>query len=326
MIVVAEDGGTTGWFQDLYGGHEARYYSAGRPTAWVWDRDVEPFEEPVVASPSMLVSAGANTPSVATSQTRMPEVPDPQPQPPGSPWTLYWSDLRWCLRAMRAAPALVGISFAYWIVEDISAHLVPRALVGLVILVISLFWAGFVGTQRVWFLRLYRGTRLNGSRIMSFTALFIGRFIVLGLLVLLPLIVAVAVAIPFTLSHSPVHGTSRHLTELLLPMILIMLVLDVLLTFVVPALALSTSSVPQALRLGLRMIRITWPSCAWYVIAPGLTLTALAGLFPTSKVGWWAPVIVGAVSTFLGLWFKGATVAFYARAFPATPDTGSLFT
>ena len=266
-------------------------------------------------------------PPLAPPSGRLSPFPDPQPQPSGSPWSLYWNDLRWCLSALKAAPLLFVLSFGYWVVADVAPHVflpsVP-SLVVLLVLLVSVFWAGFVGVQRVWFLRLSRDQVLPKDMIFPVTASFMGRFILLGLLMSIPWAVVSAVAAPFILSHVTANGT-RHvpLVVFLLPTMITTLVLDVLLTFVTPALALSTSSVIQSLRLGIRMIGATWPSCAWYVIAPGLTLTALAGLLPNSWAGWWTPVVVGAVSTFLGLWFKGATVGFYVRAFPGLRPYGS---
>jgi hypothetical protein len=156
------------------------------------------------------------------------------------------------------------------------------------------------------------------------TTSFMGRFILLGLLISIPLAVVGIMAAILAVSFATENG-SHHVSRigLILPSIIATLLLDIALTFVVPALALSTTSIGEALSLGCKMIRVTWPSSKWYALAPGLTATLLAGLLPSSAAGPWLPILIGGVGTFLGLWFKGATVAFYARAFPSTPDDGS---
>ncbi len=97
--------------------------------------------------------------------------------------------------------------------------------------------------------------------------------------------------------------------------------MDFALTFVVPELALATTSVSTAWREGLRLIQQTWPRCGWYVLTPGLTLVALAqGLRPTAD----SPLLTvatTAVAATLALWFKSAIVAFYLRERPTLRES-----
>jgi hypothetical protein len=189
----------------------------------------------------------------------------------------------------------------------------PIIFLGLPLLLVE---AGFVGTQRVWFARIYRGDHLSGREIVPLTRSFIGRFVVLGLLM------SVA-ASPFVLLAHPPH--ERLQTGWAIVVAAVLLVLDIGLTFVVPALALTTRSVSDALRIGLRMIKHAWPSSAWYLLTPGLTLVLLSDAVRLSS---YSPnvalrIALVASTAVLAVWFKGAIVAFYLRQPPAPPRTST---
>jgi membrane-anchored glycerophosphoryl diester phosphodiesterase (GDPDase) len=106
-------------------------------------------------------------------------------------------------------------------------------------------------------------------------------------------------------------------------LIAVSFVLDVVLTFVVPALSLTTRSVTTSLRLGWRVMTRSWPTSLWYLFAPGITLLALTGALPHSVISTEASVVLGLFSTLLGLWFKGANVAFYIRSVPPPSVDGA---
>jgi hypothetical protein len=198
------------------------------------------------------------------------------------------------------------------IILNIAFYLAaPIIFVGLPILLIE---AGFVGTQRVWFARIYSGEHLSRAEIMPLTRSFVGRFVVLGLLT------SVAVS-PFLLLAHPPH--ERLQTGWAILVVSVVLVLDIGLTFVVPALALTTRSVRDALRIGLRMIKAAWPTSAWYLLTPGLTLVLLSNAIRLSSFRPNVPLQIALlVSTgVLAVWFKGAIVAFYLRQPPVGQRT-----
>lgn len=216
----------------------------------------------------------------------------------------FLGDLASSARVLRRAPALIVIT----LVLSLPVVRVSNRLLVLVI-PFELVLAGFLGTQRVWFARLYSGDRLRGRDIWPITRSFIVRFVVLGVIVS---VVSLGLTIALSLLHVP-------LRVLFAVAIGYGLVLDVALTFVVPALALTTSSIRRAWRIGLRMIRQTWPSCAWYVFTPGLTLVALSQALRPSTSGLATMVATALVTSALALWFKGAIVAFYLRRNPEAP-------
>ena len=124
---------------------------------------------------------------------------------------------------------------------------------------VTIVMAGFAGTQRVWLCRLYEGNAFSSREIWPLTRSFIGRFVLLGAEIF------IAVILPITVLSIVLYRAGAPVGVLIAANIIVGLVTDVLLTFVVPALALTTKSVHHAWRLGLAMIRHTWPTSAWYI-------------------------------------------------------------
>jgi hypothetical protein len=206
---------------------------------------------------------------------------------------------------LRRAPLLIAAT----VVLSLPVPMLGGAR-AIIALPFEIVLAGFFGTQRVWFARLYGGDSLNWRDLWPVTRSFIGRFVALGVAVAI-VSTPVYVALPLVLL-----GSGMSLRAAIAVFIGYGLLLDVALTFVVPALALTTASVRVAGRVGLRMIRQTWPRCAWYAFTPGLTLAVLAQTFrPASSPPATTLVTIAATST-VALWFKGAIVAFYLRQNP----------
>jgi hypothetical protein len=219
---------------------------------------------------------------------------------------LYFHNLRWSLRAWGQGPWFVVLTVVLQ-----GAIVALAGKVSILVLPLELFLVGFVGTERIFYLRVYRGNRLNWREVVPITWRFLGRFIVLGLIVVIPFtIVFFVVAIatrPAVHGHFVLSGWSR------VTLLAFSLLIDVLLTFVVPALAFSTRSAGEALRLGVQMLKHTWPASAWYAFAPGITVTVVALALPRSLIGYWATIGVAMVGGALGLAFKGAVVPFYLQ-------------
>lgn len=250
-------------------------------------------------------------------------IPDPIPQS-GRPGTTYWSDLKWSARTLAASPWLVVLSVALVAMLDVGYRDVrPVALTRFLTFVAEVFEVGFVGTQRVWFLRKERGGGVEPREVWSLSWRFFGRFLCLGLLFAVAFAI---VLVPTAIATFPPGGTT---TTTSVPggftasLVGTTFVLDVVLTFVVPALALSTRSVRSAFRIGWRITASLWPTNLWYLFAPGITLLALAGALPRSLVSNGVAIVLGLIGALLGLWFKGANAAFYIRAMPPASSYGA---
>ena len=254
-------------------------------------------------------------------------VPVPQPQS-GSPWVTYRSDLMWSARTLRSSPYFVLVSVGLVALFDLGARraIPPRALSGLLSFAIEVFSIGFVGAQRVWFLRKLQGVRFEPREAWTVPWQFFGRFLcldLLGAILVVPIVVPLAVA---TAHHRTNKTQSVHLSPWVTVGVVIgAFLVDVALTFVVPALAFNVRSVKAAIRLGWSITKSTWPTNVWYMFAPGITLVAVAAVLPSSVASSAPYVGIGALSALLNLWFKGAIVAFYVRSVPPASRDGSAF-
>ncbi len=224
-----------------------------------------------------------------------------------SGWSAFRGDLSASVAALGAAPLLLVLT----VVLSVAVSLKGAFLI--VALPLFLVEAGFVGTQRVWFARVYRGEQLRGGEVAPLTRSFVGRFVVLGLVVSL-------VVSPIVLVAGALNTRAHPLVVVVF--VLVAITLDVALTFVVPALALTTGSVRTAIRIGLRMIKEAWPQAAWYLLTPGLTLGLVGTALGVSSYRPNGPLHIAIVmsTAVLAVWFKGAIVAFYVRQ-PQAPQT-----
>lgn len=229
----------------------------------------------------------------------------PKQATPGT-WAEFRDDLRASLRAWRVAPLLPLISIVLFAPSNLPE---PWTALGVPFLLFALGW---FGTERIWYLRIYRNEPISGGELLRFTRAFFGRFFRLALL-------AAIVWSPFVFwafgaavgDPDRAEGGLSGPAEWVVPAVLTMVV-DFVLTFVTPALAFSTRQVGEALRLGVRMLRDHWPRTAWYALVPPLALVLLARVFdPSPTVA--GRLAISAATTLLYVWFKGATAAFYLR-------------
>jgi hypothetical protein len=254
-------------------------------------------------------------------------LPIPQAQS-GSPWGTYRSDLKWSARTLRSSPYFVLVSLGLVAIFDLSSRQVikPRGVAGLLAFAVEVFLIGFVGAQRVWFLRKLQGLRFVAAEVWTVPWRFFGRFLcldLLGALLVIPIMVPITIA---TAHHRTTTIRSVHLsTWATFGVVLGAFLVDVALTFVVPALALNVRSVKASLRLGWNITKSTWPTNAWYMLAPGVTVVAIAAVLPESVASSVVYLVTGLISALLNLWFKGAIVAFYVRSVSPASADGSAY-
>ncbi len=187
---------------------------------------------------------------------------------------------------------------------------------GLIFLAANVVMAGWVGTQRIWYLRAFRGGDIRPIELISLTGSFIPRFVILGVLITIPN----AAVLP--LLAWVVHNPRTLLTAWLVVPLVVSVTTDVLLTFVTPALAYSTRHVGEAFLAGLRLLRREWPHCAWYALVPPLALIIVTRLLPRSALSPAVSAIVRIAGFMVGLWLKGAIAAYYLRIH-VVGDSGS---
>jgi hypothetical protein len=233
---------------------------------------------------------------------------------PGSPRSggaVFVGDLVTSARMLRKAPLMLVIALLLSI--PFSALGVAGVLVALPVVILQ---AGFVGTERMWFARLIEGDTLDRAEIWPTTRQCMSRFIMLGLLV-------GTASVPVTAVLGAVFVHIAHSTgAFVAAAICFGVIVDVVLTFVVPALALTTASVGKAWELGTAMLRTTWPASVWYALTPGLTLVVIPQALRGGRSDHAILVVSSLVAAALALWFKGAIVAFYLRHEPPLPRAG----
>ncbi len=256
-------------------------------------------------------------------------------------WRVFTQDLAGALRVWRTAPLLPLSSIILMVVDravysvrapgPVGSGQVPERgplFGGGFVLLVSVIMSGWVGTERVWYLRAYRGKVIHLGELWRLTRAFIFRYMVLGLLVFGPTFVAFAVAIlwlvrPAWVGPQPLPSVSTLQTMAIL-MFLLTIPIDVFLTFVTPALAYTTPSVRKALGIGWRMLRNEWPESAGYALVPPLALLLGIQTLPESLLGRTGELVLSGGGVLLNLWFKGATAAFYFRRYDPG-DNGAAF-
>lgn len=227
-------------------------------------------------------------------------------------WAEFRGDLRASRGAWRAAPLLPVIS----VVLYLPGVLLPsRSLLFVPLLIFLLGWSG---TERIWYLRLYRERSLSLGEALRFNWAFIWRFaklwLVAGLMAIGLMATPILILILYWLVGDP-ENPERFFSS---PVLWIswastMFLIGFAFTFVTPALAFSTPRVGEALSLGFRMRREHWPRSAGYALVPPLVLVLTIPLNNLEWVSLGPQVLLTGVFALLNLWFKGATVAFYLR-------------
>ena len=236
---------------------------------------------------------------------------------PTRAWPLFWTDLRWSVRAWAS-----GLWFVMLVVALQAALVAVPPRLDLLDIPLLLGLVGFVGTERIFYLRAYRNSRLEAREVVPFSWRFIGRFLVLGIVAVVPF-VAIIATIEVVVQPAPYKADAFPIW-VRMSILTFGLILDLLLTFVTPALAFSTRSVNEALHIGWRMLKDTWPTSAWYAFTPGLTLGVIALVLPRSLIGLVGSIALAGVTGALGFAFKGAVVPFYVRHAPGIGKDGTV--
>jgi hypothetical protein len=176
------------------------------------------------------------------------------------------------------------------------------------------FYAGYVGTERVWYLRLWRKKPMQFGDIWRMSRSFIGSYLALGFLASLPLL---PVYIFFPTTSGGFDFESFIVTAIATA------AYDILLTFATPAIAYTTRDPVEALKISFRTIRHQWPRSGMYALVPPLAALLFLRFLPERTLPVGTVIGLTAVGVLLNLLFKGATAAFYLR-FNEVPDDGTL--
>lgn len=237
----------------------------------------------------------------------------------GGHWAMFLSDAKAALRVWQRFPALPAITLGISLMQGFT-HL-GWAAIG-VAFFFGILWVGWVGTERVIYLRGFRGLSITPGEAWRMTGKFWGRYFWTGIIVLLPYLV---VLIPISVVFGASLGDTEGMWGAAISIGLATLVLDVFLTFVTPALAFTTDEPTTAIKVGWRMLREGWPATAWYAVLPPMAFVAITYSQPLTTSSRWVWVLAACVAALLNLLAKGAVAAFYLREHPEVGNDGAAF-
>ncbi len=254
-----------------------------------------------------------------------PFPPDSSPSRVG-----FGADLASAARALISQPSVPLVSVAATLLLQALPNDrtgVARFVFASANFVLDLFLLGWCGAQRVFFQRHFQSTPVSIRHLLRLVAPFVGRFFVLEFLAVITLMALFSPLAHVLSIEVPDHPTWSNISvSLKLLMILFISAIiggDFALTFVTPALAYTTRSAWYAIRIGLAMIRQTWPRSALYVLCPPLALTLLNYVFPVG--GLVVQLTTTTVVTLVGLLAKGAIAAFYLRERGSHSEDGAAY-
>ena len=240
----------------------------------------------------------------------------------GGHWGTFRNDLGAALRVWKRFPALPLITVGLIGIQFLFTSTQPDFVAFLAAIFVGIYWLGWVGTERMWYLRGFRGLTITAGEAWGFTRRFVGRFLWLGVLVIIPYI---AVLLPLAIVFGDSVGSSPDSLGYLVALAIATLILDVVLTFVTPALVFSTESPTDALKIGWRMLRDGWPGTAWYAVLPPMAFLLLTSSQPPDAENRWMWAIASCVAGLLNLLAKGAVAALYLREHPEVGNDGAAF-
>lgn len=223
----------------------------------------------------------------------------------GGAWSLFVSDIGWAFCACSRAPRVPAL----WVLVTLLVS-IDVGPFGIILLPLLIFGAGLTGAVRLSFAGLREGQgSMPFAGVWSAVGVYLNRFICLGLAI--SLIMTPVFVVTFLIDDGG--------TFFIVSTTVAVAIIDVLATFVPPALALSTWRMTEGVRLGWRVLRHGWSQHRWHALLPPLAVQALAltGLRDQPRL---VQVPVMLASALVGIVLRGATVAAYLRAMPVSED------
>jgi hypothetical protein len=216
-------------------------------------------------------------------------------------------DVKASLAAWPRAPLLPIVAAALIAAYELTRTPHPSSLLTFLGLAVGIVSIGWIGTQLVWYRRIFEGQ--GGMSLKDLVQVTV-RFIVPYLL---PIIIASVPGAAVLLlvgieTHSLAFVSTPSGRAALLAFIALVQVVG---TFVVPAVAFSTRKVTKAIPSGLVMLLRNWPRDWAYALVPGLIDALVAGIY--WLVPLWARPVLEVVSTLVALVLSGAIARYYLR-------------
>jgi hypothetical protein len=219
-------------------------------------------------------------------------------------------DLKASVSAWGKAPFLPVLTVLLGVVPEPARRTLLGDWAQVITFGLGLLSIGWLGTQMIWYQRVFDGQSLHPRELIPVTVRFILRYFLLFALLLIPAATLAALLWFFVRFRADSFQSPAGRGSL----VVLIVVLQIAVTFIIPALAYSTSKVRKAIPIGLRMLGSGWPENWRYVMVPAAFMGAITGLswlMPSGLIGW---SIVGALGS---LAFLGAIARYYLRTQPA---------
>jgi hypothetical protein len=218
----------------------------------------------------------------------------------------FVDDVKQSVVAWRKAPLLPIVSVALIVGLDLSNP--PRSNFALLLAsaLLGIFSLGWIGTQLVWYQRVFEGKRLEQEEVIPLTWSFIARYLLLICLAVIP---PAAVLVPVAIAtHSlAILQTPPGRTGLAAYYLIALAIA----TFILPAQAYSSRRLSKGIPIGLQMLKHGWPGNWAYVFVPAVVGAAYEGLY--GSVPPIARGVLTVVDTLVALAFAGAIARYYLR-------------
>jgi len=224
----------------------------------------------------------------------------------------FVDDVRASFAAWRIAPGLPIVVVVLTVVSSLTATPGRNALILVAGLAVAILNLGWLGTQLVWYQRVFDRRRMDPRELVALTWKFVARYLAL---VCIPAALVGIALVPIAIRmHSFPDLKSAGGRAGLLALIAVLVILS---TFIFPALAYTTRRVTKAIPIGFAMLIDGWPRNALYLLVPSATAAALGAigwLFPST-----AQAALGILGALIYLAYAGAIARYYLRHIPSPP-------
>jgi hypothetical protein len=232
------------------------------------------------------------------------------------PWRLFCRDLGRVGRACRFDPRLPAVvlvvSLLGTVPGAIASHNRDLRWLGAVEVVAVVATLGVLGAERAWFVAADRREQFTWSEVRSVAGMVWFRYVRLGVcMFLLGAVVFVPVVLVAGLGQLALGGGDYDIA-VRVAVVLTGFAVEIALTFATVVLVFSELTALDAIRHSVHVIRIEWPSSAWYTLAAPLTIQGLVLALPSSSVGLGVRLATLAIDAVVRLFCVGAVVLFWA--------------
>ena len=199
----------------------------------------------------------------------------------------FTGDIRLAARAWWSAPLLPVFSLAIALAQEVLVLMNISAgskfPIELASIAVTIFRIGSVGTERIWYLRSFQGEAMQPGLVWSLSWRFVRPYLRLGLVVFGPLFVyvlATSLAVGGAALRSGASATLSLPAWFFASTSALVILADFVLTFATAAVAYTTRSAWEALRINWQTITRFWPASAAYVLFPPLAILLVSQANP----------------------------------------------